>query len=201
MIKKALLQGLKFFVDYLLIIVFSLLGLMILAWMLGNPIGEAVYSTIFTLVLFGLIYSRAWNTAKRDIKTYNNEQPYWYKGLIMCIPLLAFNLLIAGLFALVQANIIPVRDIVVSATYSFPENEARQLVETTFGMAVTPFVRVYFSNLVGFLGGGTPPVVLFAGQLVIPVAAFLGYYAGMRKFYLSEVITKTSGKVKDKFNE
>ncbi len=202
MIKCGLLKGCKLFIDYLLMIVFTIIGLLIFAWLMGSQTGQVVFSAVFTLILFGMIYSRTWNTAARDIKSYTDDTPYWYKGLVMCIPLLALNLLIIAVYALIYTNVIPIRDLVVGTTYVFPEGQPRELVETRLISVLVPIVRLWFGNLVGFLPAeDTNPLLLLAGQLVIPVAAFLGYFAGSKEFYLSALLLRSSKKVKEKFNE
>lgn len=201
MIQRGLLDGLKFYIDYLLLLLLSLLGLLVFSFLLGQRWGNILYSVLFLLVFFGLIYSRAWNTAKKDIKQYNNAEPYWYKGLIMSLPLLAFQLLIIGVYGLISANIIPLRDIVVHTTYAFPDNAVREVVSTTLGEALIPIIRLWFGYLIGFMTDDTPVWLLLLGQLVIPAAGFIGYFAGMKKFFLTDVIVSGGKRVKEKFNE
>jgi len=195
--KKAMLM---MFVDYLICLGLQLLGLLIFSWMFRFSWGYLAYSVIFILVLFGLVYSRAHNTAKRDLKHKIVRGPYT-EGLLLALPLTAFNLLVIVLFALLQSNIIPIGDNVVKILYSFPENEPRVATEVLLIDRVTPVVRIWFSHLVGFMSEKTSAFTLLISPVVTILGGFFGYYAGTRKFYISEVIAKAQNKVKDKFNE
>ena len=189
------------FVDYLLTLLFSFLGLLMLAWLLNFQWGSAAYSAIFTLVLFGTLYSRSWNTAKRDLKNKDHTVRLW-TGLKIVLPLTIVNLVMIGLFALIQQNIIPIRDIVVSSYYVFPENEPRQLQNILLIDYLVPAIRIWFSFLTGFMAvDHTSPLILLIAPAVTLAGGGLGYYAGAKKFMLADAIYKSTEKVKEKFNE
>lgn len=192
---------LMLFVDYLLTLLLCLFGLFILSWMLNFSWGYIAYSVLFTLIFFGLVYSRCWNKAKSDLK-YRKDTVKVTNALRMVAPLTIFFLVIAALFALIKFNIIPIRDLVTEVRYVLEENQPRQIHNVVLFDAIVPVIRILFSFLIGFQpAGSTSALTLLIAPVATVLAGVLGYYAGMRKFYISEVIIKTQQKAKDKFNE
>ncbi len=188
------------FVDYLLCMVLQLLGLFIFSWLINFSWGYPVYSVIFTLVLFGMLYIRTHKAAKRDLRKKENC-PGLSEGIIMVLPLAVLNFLIILLFGLIQYNIIPIRDMVISTVYTFPDNEPRVMTEISLLDTITPFVRIWFGVLVGFMTEKTSALVLLVMPVLTLLAGFLGYLAGKKKFFLSDVLFSAKEKVKEKFNE
>lgn len=188
------------FVDYLICLFLQLIGLFVLSWLLNFSWGYFAYSTLFSLVLFGFMYSRAHNAAKKDIKRKEAKSPFT-EGLLMAAPLVIFNLIIIGVYALLEANIIPARDILVKTLYSFPENEPRVATDVFLLDYITPIVRIWFGTLVGFMGSKTSPLCLLISPAITLLGGFLGYFAGSKKFYISDLIVKAQEKIKNKFNE
>lgn len=192
---------LMLFVDYLLTLLLCVFGLFILSWLLNYSWGYIAYSVLFTLIFFGLVYSRCWNKAKSDLK-YQKETVKLTNALRMVAPLTIFFLVIAALFALIKFNIIPIRDIVTEVRYVLEENQPRQVHNIVLFDTVVPIIRILFSFLIGFQpADSTSALTLLIAPAVTVLAGVLGYLAGMRKFYISEVIIKTQQKAKDKFNE
>jgi len=188
------------FVDYLICLLLQLIGLIIFSWMLNFSWGYFVYSVLSSLVLFGLIYSRAHGAAQKDIRHKELKSPLT-EGLLLVAPLVIFNLLIIGVYALLAANIIPASFVLIKILYSFPENQPRVATEVFLLDYITPFVRIWFGTLVGFLGDKTSPLCLLISPAITLLAAFCGYFAGSRKFFISNTIVKVQKKIKNKFNE
>jgi hypothetical protein len=188
------------FVDYLIVLLLSFFGLMVFSWLLGFSWGYAVYGAVFCLVLFGMIYARGWNAAKKDGKDKTRDAEI-VNGIRLIAPLVLFNLIVILLFALVKYNLLPVRDLIVKTVFEFPENQPRIEHQITFYDTLTPYIRVWFSYLVGFMGEATAVSVLLISPVLIAGGGVLGYFAGMKKFYISDVIFKTKEKMKEKFNE
>lgn len=196
-------NSLFMFLDYLLVLLLCVLGIFIFSWMLEFSWGYLVYSIVFTLVLFGMIYSRAWKTAKKELKN-KERKPKLSDGVLLSLPLTIFNLIVIAAFALILYNIIPIRDNVVSIAYSFAENEPRVRSEILLIHTLIPVVRIWFAPLIGFMqvsGNDTSPLILLITPVVTAVASMLGYFLGMRKYYISEGIVNVTEKVKKKFNE
>lgn len=195
-------NSLLMFVDYFLVIIMCMLGIMIFSWLLSFSWGYVAYSVFFSLVFFGMIYSRAWKTAKKELKN-KERKPKISDGFKISLPLTVFNILVIAFFALVLYNIIPIRDNVVNIVYSFAANEPRVRSEILFINYIVPIVRIWFAPLIGFMpqSGNTSPLILLLSPIITVSASLLGYFLGMKKYYISDSIAKVSGKVKDKFNE
>ncbi len=188
------------FVDYLLCILLQMFGLFVLSWTLQFPWGYPAYSAIFSLILFGLLYSRAHKAAKRDSRLKENQPGMW-EGLRMAIPLAVLNLVIILAFALIEYNVVPVRDLVIKTIYRFPDNAPREKLDVLLIDSIIPFIRVWFGALVGFMKENTTTLILFIMPILNLAAGFLGYYAGRKKFFIADYIFRAKEKMKDKFNE
>lgn len=192
---------LMLFVDYLLTILISAFGLMILSWIFEFGWGKIAYSIIFTLVFFAFVYCRMWNKAKSDIK-YQKEKANLGHAFKMILPLAIFLTIVVAVFGLIKYNIIPIRDVVTDIQYILEENQPRQIREVLLIDNLNLIMRALFIFLVGFLSSETTSaLVLFIAPAVVVVAGLLGYFAGTKKYYLSETIANAQQKVKDKFNE
>ncbi len=192
---------LMLFADYLIVLVLSLFGLMIFSWLLQYSWGFPLYSVVFTLIYFGMIYSRCWNKAKSDLK-YHKEDLRYVRAFRLVLPLTVTLLVLIALFALIQYNIIPIRDLVTSVRYVIEENQPRRAENVVLFSTIVPVMRVLFAFVNGFQPlDSTQTAVFLIAPAVTVAAGFAGYYAGLRKFYLSEVIFKAQQKAKDKFNE
>ena len=194
--KKTMLM---LFVDFLICLLIQLFGLFILSWMFKYNWGYPVYSIAFCLTLFGLQYSRVHNAADREIK--RKELKPASEGLIMAAPLVVFNLAIILLFACMQKNIIPARDVIVATLYSFPDDAPRVVTHMYLLDYITSGIRIWFGHLTGFLREETPVAILLISPAITLLAGFLGYVASRKKFYLSEFIYKVQEQLKEKFNE
>ncbi|MBR6728752.1 MAG: hypothetical protein IKL80_01200 [Clostridia bacterium] len=193
-------SSLFMFLDYLLSLLLQFFGLFLFSWVLANDWGTVFYSAIFTLVLFGLIYSRAHKAAIKDVK-HKELRPVYTEGLHLAAPLAVFNLIIVVLYALLDAGIIPAKDVLVQTLYSFPDNQPRFATEVFLFDYIVPVVRLWFGSLVGFIGSATPALVLLINPAVILAGGFAGYLAGTKKLYISEKIAEIIQKIKEKFNE
>ena len=172
---------LMLFVDYLLTLLLCVFGLFILSWLLNYSWGYIAYSVLFTLVFFGLVYSRCWNKAKSDLK-YQKETVKLTTALRMVAPLTIFFLVIAALFALIKFNIIPIRDIVTEVRYVLEENQPRQVHNIVLFDTVVPIIRILFSFLIGFQpADSTSALTLLIAPAVTVLAGVLGYRPGCEK--------------------
>lgn len=195
-------SSLFMFLDYLLVLFLSVFGIFIFSWMLEFSWGYPVYSVIFTLVFFGMIYSRSWKTAKKELK--NKERvPKLTDGILVALPFAIFNVVVIIAFALVFYNIIPIRDNVVNIFYSFEPNEARVRNEVTLIENLIPIVRIWFAPFIGFMqtANKTSPLIMLLSPVLTIGASVLGYFLGMKKYYISDSIVNVTEKVKEKFNE
>ncbi len=190
------------FLDYLLILVLWLLGIFIFSWMLELKGGFIIYSILYTLIFFGMMYSRAWKAAKIELK--NKERtPHVTDALLVCMPFVLFNMIIILGYSLIFYNVIPIRDNVVDIIYSFEPNMPRVRNEILLINNLSPIVRIWFAPFAGFLtiAEKYSPVIFLISPIITIVASLLGYFLGLRKYYLSDTIMNISEKVKEKFNE
>ncbi len=190
---------LMLFLDYGLCLLLALLCLLGFSMLFKFTWMNILYSVFFCLVLFGLLYSRTHRAAKKDM-LHKVERP-WYEGLVMALPLAILNLVLALGFALIQSNVIPVRDIVLETSYSFPDNSPRVVTDFLLIDGVIPVIRFWFATLVGFMPESTNAAPLFVMPLLNLAAGLLGYVAGKKKFFLSDHIFIAKEKFKEKFNE
>ncbi len=188
------------FVDYLICVLVQVVALLFLSWLLKYDWGFSLYSVLMCVVVFGFMYSRAHNAAKKDL-LHKDLKNIYTEGLLLALPLAVFNLLVIGIYAAFLYRIIPFGDAVVNITYSFPDNLPRVKTMVRVIDYVTPFVRLWFGSVVGFMGDKTPVVVLFLVPLVNLLGGMVGYFAGAKKFFISEKVFKVQNKIKDKFNE
>ncbi len=195
--KKTMLM---MFADFGVCLALQLIGLFILSWMFRFSWGYVVYSIIFTLIFFGMIFSRAHNTAKRNL-LHKDLTKTKAEGLLLAAPLAIFNTLLIVLFALIQSNIIPLRDLVVNTIYTFPDNAPRIATDVFLIDYIIGFLRIWFGGLIGFMPEKTTPLILLISPASTLLAGFLGYFAGLKKFYLLDMFIVAKKKVVNKFNE
>lgn len=91
MAKQIFSQVLSHFYVVLIGVVF---GFTLMTWILGKPVYEAVFSVIFTLLYFLMVYKSAWEIAAHDKKPYVDMQPYMFKGAVLSIGILILNLVL-----------------------------------------------------------------------------------------------------------
>lgn len=186
--------------DYLFCLVLQLIAMAAFYKIFNYAWGMYAYTIFFLALLFTSIYRRTWRAAKRDLHIKENR-PGMHEGLIMVLPLVIINLLIATVYGLIQANVIPIRDIVVNTVYSFPDYEPRIARDVLLLDKITPWVRFWFSSLLAFMRDKTPVAILFILPALNLFAGILGYIAGRKKFFFSEHVFVAKEKVKEKFNE
>ena len=195
-------SSLMMFLDYLLVLILSVFGLLFLSWMFEFSWGYTVYSILFSLIFFGMIYSRSWITAKKELKN-KEKAPRLIDGILISLPFAIFNLIVIAAFSLIFYNIIPVRDNVVNIFYSFQPNEARVRNEVTLIENIIPIIRIWFAPFIGFMqwANETSPLIMLMSPMITIGASLLGYFLGMKKYYISDGIAGVTEKVKEKFYE
>ncbi|MBE7037147.1 MAG: hypothetical protein E7403_07635 [Ruminococcaceae bacterium] len=194
--KKTMLM---LFVDFLICLLIQLFGLFIFSWMFNYSWGKPVYSIVFCLTFFGVQYSRVHTAASRALK--RKELKPVTEGLIMAAPLVIVNLVIILVYGLMQMNVIPIRDVVANVVYEFPDDAPRNANKIYLLSYIAMGVRLWFSHLSGFMNEKTPAALLLISPAITLLASYLGYLAGSKKYYLSDLIYKVQEKVKKKFNE
>lgn len=153
-------------------------GVILLSFVTGS-IGKYIFSTIFILIYMLALYTKSGEIAAKDKKSYTDDIPYWWKGVIL--PL--------GIFAVW---------IILYILYSF--SWRYDIVGYTSGFINNTMFVVWNFIYTGFLGlsGGKFNYWCIALIVLAPViASGLGYLAGYKGFDLSQRVVKIVYEKKD----
>ncbi len=187
---------LLFFVDYLLCIVYQLLGMLLLSWALDFSWTMPVYSILFTLVLFSQMYRRGKKAAGKDLRNHE-KKPLLFDGLLMVLPLVLFQLAI--ILGYVWLKTSPVGSTVVQVIYSFPDNLPRAIKEITLSQSLVPYLRIWFGSIMGFMGRGFSVPIALLVPLSHLLAGTFGYLAGLKRVYILDIIIDCWRAIWDRF--
>lgn len=183
------------FLDYIINLVLTGLGFIALSWMFAFSRGNFLHSVIFTLTLFGFIYSKGALAAKIDLRS---EKAPMKNAFMLALPLTVTLLFVIGVYSLIYYNILPIGDIVLGTSSS----EAGETFSFLFKDAASMVVRVLFLNLTGFMKTNlATPLVLLISPLCVMLGALFGYLLGRKKIYLLDIMLKAKDKIANKFNE
>lgn len=183
------------FGDYIINIVVSFIGILVLSFVLKFDWGYYLHGAIFTLTLFLFIYPRLYLAGKIDARGGNMKL---INAVKIALPLAVTGLVIIFAYALIYYKIIPAGDIVLREVTNSTGEVSKLLVLDI----VQVFVRICFFNLSGFcIKGSITPLVPVINIIVTFAASLVGYYCGANKIYISDYINLFSKKVKDKFDE
>ena len=175
--KSVLKNGLKIFLNYIIVLV--IFGVFIYPFIAitGDNFGKwlPVYSIIIFLLMFLIIYTDMKSLAKKEIRPQYGLNPFPLKGL---------------LYGAIGAA--PVALLVVAASvFHFGDEFLEQLK----GVAVKAFMGpVYF--MVKWLG--KTPSAYGSAILLLPLAAMLGYLAGFYNVNITEKLKKKKETTQEK---
>lgn len=163
--QQTIKKSLKFIWDHVLMLILSFFLLYPFGWLIEKKSGLLIYSSCTALLYFSMIYSEAWNVAKRDKKPYSPNKPYFFKGLVLGLLGSTVNIILCILFFIAKAGFFNFN--IMNVIY-----------------------RVWMVMFLGFLDafGETSSAVFWMVLLVKPVAGFLGYIAGLHNFSISDKI-------------
>ncbi len=154
------------------VIIGAVFGFSLMWWILDKPVWEAVFSVVFTLFYFSVIYRRAWDCASRDKKTYTSTSPYLLKGAVLAIGVFILNILLwiayvfAWNFLTIDGSLATLTGILYNVLYIFDT-----------------FMYTGFINL----SNGSMPLYAHIIIILVPtIASALGYIAGLREFLITE---------------
>jgi len=184
------------FLDNLTAVGISFLIIILFGNWLANPAFSAIATFFMLFTLCGRIYVRMWNLSRKNTRYhYGLTQNNFLKFIL---PLVIFDLLIIIFYCLSDAEIIPLKNVIVTSYYNFPDDAKRELVKISLFEYITPFVRAWFSYLVNILKSS---YILFLAPILSFISAMLGYKLGDRNIEISNIFLKVTKKAKDKFNE
>ncbi len=82
-------------------VICAALGIGAFLLLTANYRAAEIFCAIFLTVLYIVyMYAKLYKVGERDTKSYVAEEPYWYKGAVLSVLLMAVNLLLAWLYDL-----------------------------------------------------------------------------------------------------
>ncbi len=164
--------------------VIFLLGILIFASAVTSDIGSVLFSAIATIIYFFSIYSSAYDVAQRDKKSYTEEQPYRFKGLLLPIGLLIATVLLYALY------LITWKFMTIDGSLYSVQGYINNIL---FYMWTFPFTA--FINLEhGFMAWYGYVIVI----LLPFISSFLGYLAGYYNYDINGTLFKLIYNTNDK---
>lgn len=141
-------------------------------WFLTQRASNVLYSCIFTCIYFGMMYSKCHKTASHDLKGYAGTKAYAAKGAVLAVPVVCVSL------------ILDLAHLWVWKYFS----------DTTGLTSVPAVICNTLFILWNFAFNGIMAIershVSAAGRILIyavpVISAFCGYFAGYKRFFISE---------------
>lgn len=137
----------------------------------STKVGGLIFSTISTLFYFMMIYSAGYNTVKNDKKSYTELTPVPYKGALLSLGLLVFNIIVLVIYHL-----------------SWFFGSTPEGISTWWSLVGNIFSIFWFSPYLNLLNMENGHIALYGYAIILllhPSACFLGYYAGYKNFDIS----------------
>jgi len=184
------------FLDNLTAVGIAFLMLILFGNWFNAPAFSAIATFLMLFTLCGRIYVRMWNLSRKNTRYHYGLTKIDFLKFIL--PLVIFDLVIITFYCLSEANIIPLKNVIITSYYEFPDDAKRELVQITLFDYLTPFVRAWFSYLVNTLKNS---YILFLAPVLSFISAMLGYVLGDKNIEVSNMFLKATKKAKDKFNE
>lgn len=184
------------FLDNLTAVGISFLIIIMFGNWLVSPAFSAVATFFMLFTLCGRIYVRMWNLSRRNTRYHYGLTKFHFLKFIL--PLVIFDLVIIVFYCLSAVGIIPLKDVIITSYYNFPDYAKRELVQVSLFEYVTPFIRAWFAYLVNILKNN---YVLFLAPVLSFISAMSGYKLGKDNKQILNVFLKVTQKAKDKFNE
>ena len=184
------------FVDNLTAVGIALLFIIMFGNWLNVPAFSAVATFFMIFTLCGRVYVRMWNLSRRNTRyRYGLTQTDFLKFIL---PLVIFDAVLILFYILCEYGIIPLKNVIVTSYYNFPEDAKREFIEVSLFEYFTPFVRAWFLYMTGILKNS---FILFLAPVMSFVSAMVGYKFGADDRQILNAFLKVTNKAKDKFNE
>lgn len=184
------------FLDNLTAVGISFLIIILFGNWLANSAFSAIATFFMLFTLCGRIYVRMWNLSRKNTRYHYGLTKIDFLKFIL--PLVIFDLVIITFYCLSETNIIPLKNVIITSYYEFPDDAKRELVQISLFDYVTPFVRAWFSYLVNILKNS---YILFLAPVLSFMSALLGYVLGDKNIEILNMFLNVTKKAKDKFNE
>ena len=137
----------------------------------GTKIGGCLFSVFALLVYFVVLYSDAYEVAKRDKKSYTEEEPYFCKGFLLAVGVIIVTAILYAIYYFVWQG------------YN----------TTIIGFLLNMVFRIWISAFRTFSGleGAVMQWYGYIAIIVIPVImSGVGYIAGLKDFDLHSKLSK-----------
>ncbi len=147
------------------------MGLIMVSFSTGG-ITKYIFSSVFILIYMLVLYSKSADIAQHDRQSFSKEVPYAAKGLLLPIGIFVVGALLYLLY---------------SITWKY------NIIDTTSGFinnTLFVFWTFIYTGLANLSNGHISAAAIAAFIIVPEIAAGLGYFAGYRRFDLSEKVAK-----------
>ncbi len=158
-------SSLKLLWAHVLFIILSFFLMYILGWLINKENGIITFSYITSILYFLMVYSDSWEFGRKESKSYSTIKAYPMKGLVLGLLASSISIIITIVFYVAK----------------FTDNNF---------IIINIIYRVWMSMFIGFFEsyGEILPHVFALVLIVLPVASFLGYLAGMKNFSIQAKI-------------
>lgn len=173
---KTIKISLKLLWNHVLFVILTIVFMPIFGWLIKKDNGMLIFSYVVSILYFLMIYSDVWEIARKESKPYSEITPNVIRGLLFGIFASVVSIIMVLLYYLDKIGILDL---------------SIQLGEEPF--RIMNFIyRIWMPMFLGFFEayGETFPAVFGLVVLVLPLASFLGYLAGMHQFSLQDKIVR-----------
>ena len=153
-----------------------IVGILIFAGVITNDVGSVIYSAVAVIIYFFAVYNKAYDTAKRDMKSFTPEQPYPLKGLLLPVGIIVLSIIIYILY------FVSWRFMSIDGTIVRVSGWINNFLFIIWSFPYTGFMELKngYMSLSGHL-------LLY----IVPiVASFLGYFAGYKNYDITVTFSK-----------
>lgn len=156
-----------------------LLGSVAFWWFLDKAVWKEILSVAFIIMNFGMIYSYARTFAVHDNKPYTPMKNSFFKGFMMGVVISLTTLVFFAVYRIVW-NV-----------WGNPDTGL-----STWGAAIyNTFFSLWTFSYFGIMGMSRGHIMWYAvvvWTVMPPLASFLGYYSGYKKFSITETVNNFS---------
>jgi len=146
---------------------FMLCPLIFLA-LLSSRFGWILMSVATSIGYAIMVYSCAYKVADKDIKVYSTNKPYILKGIVLAIPTLLVTLVLTCVYDFTFAH-------------QFADYDL-QMKTQLVGRSLFLGWNFMFEGFRVGVGGAVSTFYWVLSYALMPIASFLGYWAGMNRY-------------------
>lgn len=151
------------------------LGMFLASLVFGTEVGKYLFAVLSLLIYAVVLYSDAYDIAKRDKKSYTKEEPYFYKGFLLPVLLSIVTVVLYIIYFLVW------KYMAVDGVLNIP------------GVLLNMIFIIWSFAFNGIIGLGNGYMNWYGYIIVIAVPIIIsgiGYIAGLKDFDLHSKISK-----------